>query len=355
MTLGYGTILGHLERGPLRFGCIGCLFGAGAGFAMVSGTEFPGGTLIDARGVMLALSGPIGGPLAAVVASLVASLVRFLLGGDGMTVGIVLIWLTAALGLAFARIVTPGGRPSKTRHFLYLGLLICLPSLTFFARSLGGELGDGFGEVAMRVILPLCIAKVVGVLALGRFIAGTRKRFIATQLLEHQALLDPLTGLANRRSLERNSDAIIDRARRRNEPVAALVIDIDHFKRVNDRFGHEMGDTMLRTVAATILANLRAGDAAARYGGEEIVVLLPRTGAAEASRIAERIRAAIGREIHHLAGTPQTLTVSIGVCSHRGDDLNFKTLFKAADEALYRAKDGGRDKVEVARQMQAAA
>lgn len=344
LTMGYGTLLRYLDRGPLRFAGIGCLFGAGASFAMVGGVEFPNGNIIDARGVMLALSGAFGGPIAAAVTALIASLVRLLLGGASMLQGIALIWITASVSLVFAQIVAPGSRPSKTHHFFQLGLLACLPASVLLSNAPFAELP----RIALYILLPLGLAKVFGVVVLGRFLSSARQLLITTQTLERQAMLDPLTGLPNRRSLERNSTAIIDRARRRDERVAALVIDIDHFKRMNDRYGHDAGDEILKQVAATIIANLRAGDAAARYGGEEIVVLLPRTGRNEASRIAERIREAIGQEVFLVGGDSCSVTVSIGVADLCGEELNFKSLFKAADEALYQAKDGGRDKVVVA-------
>ena len=344
LTMGYGSLLRYIPRGPIRFAGIGFLFGAGASFAMVGGVHFPNGNIVDARGVMLALSGAFGGPIAAAVTALIATFVRLLLGGGSMLQGIALIWITAITSLVFARIVAPGGRPSKTHHFLHLGLLACLPASVLLCNALVGDLP----QIALYVLLPLGVAKVFGVVVLGRFLSSAREFLIATQALERQAMLDPLTGLPNRRSLERNSTAIIDKARRRDEFVAALVIDIDHFKRMNDRYGHDVGDEVLKQVASTIITHLRAGDAAARYGGEEIVVLLPRTGLAEASRVAERIREAIGRKVFAVNGDSCSVTVSIGVADHRGEALNFKSLFKAADEALYQAKDGGRDKVVVA-------
>ena len=351
LTMGYGTLLRHLARGPLRFAGIGCLFGVGASFAMISGVEFPEGNLVDARGVMIVLSGAFGGPVAAVVTALIATVTRYLLGGSSMVLGIALVWLTAVISLVFVRVITPGGRPSKTRHFFQLGLFACLPSFALVCTSSA----EGLARIALYILLPLFVAKIFGVVVLGRFLSSVRQFLITTQLLEHQAMLDPLTGLPNRRSLERNSTAIIDHAKRRDEFVAALVIDIDHFKRMNDRFGHDVGDEVLKKVAATVLSNLRAGDAAARYGGEEIVVLLPRTGLSVASRVAERIREAIGGESFLVNGETCGVTVSIGVAEHRGEGLNFKALFKAADEALYRAKDGGRDRVVGAHQMRVAA
>ena len=140
----------------------------------------------------------------------------------------------------------------------------------------------------------------------------------------------------------------LDDASRSGHPVSLLVIDIDRFKCMNDRFGHDVGDVVLTRVADVILNNVRRGDVVARYGGEEIVVLLPSTGIAAASAIADRIRSLVDLDVFHQDRDAGRVTVSIGVAAQQGEGVSFRGLFKAADEALYLAKERGRNRVELA-------
>ena len=161
------------------------------------------------------------------------------------------------------------------------------------------------------------------------------------------AVTDQLTGLHNRRYMEGQLDALVRRAVvGGSDPVALLVIDIDHFKKINDGFGHAVGDEVLREFAVRLASNVRAIDLPVRFGGEEFVVVMPETELADAHRIAERIRL-------HVAGSPfrvmggeelLTVTISIGVAASLADDTPEK-LIKRSDEAMYEAKSAGRNRV----------
>jgi two-component system cell cycle response regulator len=161
------------------------------------------------------------------------------------------------------------------------------------------------------------------------------------------AVTDPLTGLHNRRYMSGQLGALVRRATRGGEPVAALLVDIDHFKLINDSFGHDVGDDVLREFAVRLATNVRAVDLACRYGGEEFVVIMPDTDIETAKRIAERLRV-------HVAGSsfrvirekdPLSVTISIGVACTLGVDDTPEALLKRADEAVYDAKAGGRNQV----------
>ncbi len=161
------------------------------------------------------------------------------------------------------------------------------------------------------------------------------------------AVTDQLTGLHNRRYMTGQLNALVNRAAHGGDPVAALMIDIDHFKKINDSFGHPVGDEVLREFAVRLASNVRAIDLPCRYGGEEFTVIMPDTRLEDAHRIAERIRL-------HVAGSPfrvangeemLTVTISIGVASTHGDDDTPEALLKRADDAVYEAKSGGRNKV----------
>lgn len=166
--------------------------------------------------------------------------------------------------------------------------------------------------------------------------------------LEREALFDGLTGLRNRRWLDQKFPRLARRSRMSGEPLSLLVIDVDHFKRFNDRYGHAAGDIVLRTVGSLVTECLRPTDVPARYGGEEIVVILPDTDLQGARSAAERVRSAVRDcELRGADGTDLgRLTVSIGVAElSSGED--HASLFARADAALYRAKHAGRDRVEL--------
>lgn len=162
--------------------------------------------------------------------------------------------------------------------------------------------------------------------------------------LKELATTDPLTGILNRRAFMERAEALTESARRYGHPLAALMIDIDHFKTFNDRFGHEAGDAVLRAVTEAVAGCLRKVDVFGRLGGEEFAVLMPETDAAGAAAVAERIRSAVETETVTWHGTRLTATVSIGVAQRRE---GIDGLLHEADSALYGAKDAGRNRVAV--------
>ena len=161
------------------------------------------------------------------------------------------------------------------------------------------------------------------------------------------AVTDPLTGLHNRRYMAGQLGALVRRAERGGDPVACLLVDIDHFKRINDSFGHDVGDEVLREFAVRLATNVRAVDLACRFGGEEFVVIMPDTGLDVAHRIAERLRLHVAGSPFRVAGVedPLSVTISIGVaCTAVATDTP-DSLLKRADEAVYEAKARGRNQV----------
>jgi two-component system cell cycle response regulator len=137
----------------------------------------------------------------------------------------------------------------------------------------------------------------------------------------------------------------VARAAKGGEPVGALLIDIDHFKKINDNFGHDVGDEVLREFAVRLATNVRAIDLPCRYGGEEFVVIMPGHLPAAAERIAERIRVHVAGSPFRVAGGKEllTATISIGVAATLGEDDTPEALLKRADEAVYEAKAAGRN------------
>jgi len=159
---------------------------------------------------------------------------------------------------------------------------------------------------------------------------------------EEAAFTDHLTGLANRRRFERQLEREVARTRRYGRPFCLLMLDIDHFKRVNDTHGHEAGDGVLRRLANTLQAGTRGIDMAARIGGEEFAVLLTETDFARGVEVAERLRAAIRETQIPAVGN---VTVSVGLAEFNAATPDARSLFAAADSALYEAKRAGRDRI----------
>jgi diguanylate cyclase (GGDEF)-like protein/PAS domain S-box-containing protein len=166
---------------------------------------------------------------------------------------------------------------------------------------------------------------------------------------EEAATHDPLTALWNHNRIIEVLIEELARAGRRGDPVSLAMVDLDHFKRVNDTYGHVVGDEVLREVAERLGRAVRVYDAVGRFGGEEFMVVFPGTDAAEAEIAAERLRSAIGQEPVLTPEGPVGVTASVGVVTGSGGPAgDATTLLVAADTALYRAKECGRDRVEIA-------
>ncbi len=161
------------------------------------------------------------------------------------------------------------------------------------------------------------------------------------------AVTDALTGLHNRRYMAGQLQALVDRAGQGGDSVAVLVMDIDHFKLVNDGFGHDAGDEVLREFAVRLATNVRAIDLPCRFGGEEFVVVMPGASLEDATRVADRIRRDVAQQPFPIMGGAEslTITVSVGVAASIGDGDTPDALLKRADEGVYEAKAKGRNQV----------
>jgi diguanylate cyclase (GGDEF)-like protein len=166
--------------------------------------------------------------------------------------------------------------------------------------------------------------------------------------LRQLALTDPLTELNNRRHLMETMESEFERSRRTNDPLALLMVDLDHFKNVNDSYGHQQGDAVLRAIALEIRRQLRPYDTAARFGGEEFALLLPKTSADDAMMVAERLRQSISNIQFTGTISELNMTASFGVAITPHPGINsIEDLIRLADDAMYAAKNNGRNKVEI--------
>jgi diguanylate cyclase (GGDEF)-like protein len=167
------------------------------------------------------------------------------------------------------------------------------------------------------------------------------------RLVERQALVDGLTGIANRRACEDALSAEIARSERLGTPLTLVLADLDGFKGINDLHGHAVGDDVLREFAAVLRATLRETDVAGRWGGEEFLLLLPGSDSAGAAQLADRIRSSLAeRSFSGAKGAVLAVTCSFGVAQHHPGERE-RDLFAAADRALYRAKRAGKNRVEL--------
>lgn len=171
-------------------------------------------------------------------------------------------------------------------------------------------------------------------------------------LLEHQSVTDPLTGLYNRRYLDQRISAEYSSSRRYHHSLSVLMLDIDSFKKINDSYGHQTGDLALQFVSGLLLDGIREPDIAARYGGEEFIVIAPNTRLNAAGELAERIRKRIESHELKLVGEGKKrqilrVTASIGVAKLTPDIVSGEQLIQCADNALYQAKQSGRNRVSL--------
>lgn len=258
-----------------------------------------------------------------------------------------------------------------------LALRLCRPLLGPYSKQLHGMLfPEPIAQPASAAVVPLTRHDhLIGCLALGstnatRFTEDMGIEFIShmasivaicienvinNEKLKHLGLTDPLTGINNRRYVERRLREEIGRSRRQGYGLSCMYIDIDHFKQINDRIGHQAGDEVLRAVAGRIKAGLRLSDALGRFGGEEFVALLIDAELPEATMVAERVRQSVAEQPLTLVdGRSLEVTVSIGVAAlgtePAADSLEntAQTFVARADHALYAAKQNGRNRVVAA-------
>jgi two-component system, cell cycle response regulator len=221
--------------------------------------------------------------------------------------------------------------------------LLCIAEVEDRTRVLRG-LDLGVNDYLMRPIdRNELIARVRTQIRRKRYVDSLRDHVQASMEL---TVVDPLTGLNNRRYLETHLITLVGQAVEKVQPLCLMILDIDHFKAVNDTFGHDAGDQVLRGFAGRIKKVLRGIDLFCRLGGEEFVVVMPDTNIETAMKVAERVREAVGKDVFAIRpeGRAIPITVSIGLAEH-GHDIDADELIRRADRALYKSKGSGRNKV----------
>jgi diguanylate cyclase (GGDEF)-like protein len=218
----------------------------------------------------------------------------------------------------------------------------------FFPAAMAISLGDPAFVILPKVLNIAAGCFVLGLLLMRWLPEAVRERNLAERVaidLGQLATTDGLTSLINRRHFDALAHAEWARFQRYGRPLSLMLLDIDHFKSVNDRFGHDAGDMILKAVAEICKLTKRQSDVVARFGGEEFVLLLPETDETAAEIAAERLRKSIQDHPRILPGENLQVTVSIGVAGAALGMAAFEVMFKLADEALYEAKRSGRNRV----------
>ena len=214
-------------------------------------------------------------------------------------------------------------------------------------------LSDNLSNMQQTVILsPLkdkmgeTVRLLVSVFDITDWITNQHQLMESKEKLEKLSQIDELTGIQNRRSLMEKLKMELCIHARKKRPLALAMIDIDHFKKVNDTYGHQCGDTVLIKMANLFAGRLRGYDTLGRYGGEEFVIILPEATPEEAQRICERIRQNVEKKVFHYEKETIQMTISIGVASSEAHSFpEAEELLKKADDSLYQAKDNGRNQV----------
>lgn len=268
---------------------------------------------------------------------------------------------------------------------LFLASRIALAGLCFYAAVIGWRMGMGYvlrPDRRFRGLAGAALMVLVGLLHLGSGLdEGVRKAGIQVELiswvwlgvdflvplfflrmahafaardrleaeLAEAAAHDPLTGLPNRMGFARLAEAALARATRQGQPSVAVMLDVDHFKAVNDGWGHAAGDVVLKGVAHTAKSAIRIEDALGRVGGGEFALVLPGLTPEEALPLVDRLREAIATSVPHPGAPERVLTLSAGIAAIESSDvLALERGFQAADQALYAAKAGGRNQARIA-------
>lgn len=334
-------ILGSIERlnlnRTLTAVCIALAFSLGGITAMLAPAEIAPGILIDGRSIIVGAGAAFGGPIAAIILAVIVGSFRFFaLGGAGAQVGTLGICAAAVLGIGWRVFYSNHGRP-ELRHLIVGGAVISLHFAAIFIIPFEHALAG------IQKFYPLMLlSSVFGTAVLGIMVGRERRLIESERALSLAANIDPLTGLFNRRNLD-FTFAALRSTPGETQRSSLIMFDIDHFKRINDQFGHNAGDETLILFAKMLQKQAGSNASVTRMGGEEFCVLMPGASPKEAHDLANRVLEELRDERITFGENAFRVTVSAGIAELRDSDADPNFALMRADRALYHAKHSGRD------------
>lgn len=257
------------------------------------------------------------------------------------------------LGISFfpiRRLVSQLSAGGIRQRWTFLSILIFLFIFGYLVYNI--VYWDRYSDYFNLMVPVVFFFSAIFVLLVGTLALQTATDLNQVSALRRENILDPLIGIYNRRHLNLKLAEEIERAHRYNFPLSMLLLDIDHFKNVNDTYGHYIGDLVLKSLGHLLLKNVRKTDIVARYGGEEIAIIAPHTSVPTAADLAERLRQVVETSVMVPADEQEdrqavSISVSIGVAGLDQKIVDRQSLIERTDEALYRAKQKGRNRVVV--------
>ena len=316
----------------------GLILGLGALFAMMAPTTIADGVITDGRTVFMGVAAAFGGVLSAIIAVAIASAYRFSIGGAGASAGVAGIVLAALIGLTW-RFATKTENRGKLPNLLLLGAAIPLSFVAIW--MLPSDVAYLFSTAVLPAMVPYSIFST---LIFGTLLNRERKLVFAEQTLREAADSDFLTGLLNRRAFTNHIKNSSFSSKADDSISTLVVLDLDHFKKINDKFGHSAGDKALVQFGKLLTQICRDSDSVARIGGEEFAVFMSNTNANQSKIALQRILDATRQQSIIVAGETVSFTTSVGAVEFCSADVTFEDALMAADKALYRAKEQGRNR-----------
>lgn len=341
IAVAYGGLLRSRLSSSLLSLTAGFLFGLGAISSMLLPVEILPGIIIDGRAIFVGLGAAFGGLPAGLIAAVMGGGFRLYLGGAGAIAGATGIVLAAVLGLLWMKLFSPKVRSSA------IGLAIAgaMISTQFVAVYM---LPVAFANQMMVNVYPLLlISSIISALILGLLLDREQRMLTREQNLKYDADMDFLTGLPNRRHFTRTAASGSQLTGDPEGQHTLAILDIDHFKKINDHWGHDAGDRVLKALAGKLTQACRAGDVVARLGGEEFGILLINTDIVTAKLVVDRILTSIRAITLEIGDSEFSVTASAGLTEFSFSGASLDDAMLAADKALYKAKQAGRNRAEV--------
>lgn len=312
----------------------GMILGAGAILVSLQPIMNVNGIQNDTRNLFVGIAAAIFGPLAGIITFLIAATTRYYEAAPSANVCVFSLFVAGCAGLVW-RHYTRNIERKREIHFILLGLTISLSYVSTFL--LPREHWQGIFMTAVPVLI---LTNIIGAMVLGGLLEGHHRQKEREQRLLDQASFDPLTGALNRRAFEKKYEAAI--LSKASSGMALIIVDLDHFKKINDTYGHSVGDRVLNGVSNILQNSIHDGDLAARFGGDEFILFLPDIRAGDVNTVIARIQDSVSKLGREEFSFDLNLSVSIGVCwSQRPQKL--ESAFEDADQSLYQAKADGKN------------